>query len=63
MTLDQLLHLGEVSGLIMVSLIGFFAARTLVHLEQKLERHGDKLEDHGERIVKLETFREAARSR
>lgn len=60
MSVDQVLHLAEVGGLLLVSLVGFLAARTLARIETKLDKHDEKLTVHGERLVSLEAHRSAA---
>lgn len=62
MSVDQLLHAGEVAGLLMASIIGFFAARTLARIETKLDAHDEELRDHGERLAVLDGQRKPRRA-
>ena len=61
MSLDQVLHLAEVIGLLLMGAIGLLLMRVLDRMEKKLDKHDEKLEVYGNRIVSLETRRSSLR--
>jgi len=41
---------------ILVALVGWLVSRSVKEVDRKLEKYGTKTEDHGDRLIALETY-------